>query len=338
MAAEDRPARRKVTLMDVASRAGVSKMTASRVFAHPEAVRPETRARVAAAAQALGYRPNLLARGLTTRNAGLVVVLVPELRNAVYAEVVAGIQDSVQALGLQTMVTATGFDPEAEEAALRTLSGWNPAAFVLAGPERSAGTRAFLTGLPTPVIEVMELPERPIGYAVGFSHQDAGAAAADCLIDRGCRSLAAATANPQDTRASRRLAGFVARARARGHSAVHCCDSPAVSSFGLGGELAARILDEAPKTDGIFMANDILALGAMMHLRERGVAVPDEVAVIGFNDLALATLVPGGLSTIRSPRYDIGLRAGGLIGALLRDEEPERVQDTGFSLVRRATA
>lgn len=313
-------------------------MTASRVFANPEAVRPETRTRVERAAQALGYRPNLLARGLTTRSAGLVVVLVPELRNAVYAEVVAGIQDSVQALGLQTMVTATGFDPLTEEAALQNLSGWNPAAFVLAGPERSAGTAAFLATLPTPVIEVMELPRHPIGYAVGFSHHAAGAAAADCLIDRGCRHLATATANPQDTRASRRVDGFVARARARGHRRILCVDSAGASSFEQGAELAGRILDVAPGSDGIFVANDILALGAMMQLRDRGVRVPEDVALVGFNDLSLATLVPGGLTTIRSPRYEIGTRAGALIEALLRDETPPAVQDTGFTLIRRATA
>ncbi|WP_308917840.1 LacI family DNA-binding transcriptional regulator [Jannaschia sp. LMIT008] len=304
-----------VTLADVARAAGVSKMTVSRALSpdRSAALQPDTLARVRAAAGSLGYRPNLAARSLTARRSGIVAIVVPDLGNAVFAEIIAGIQAGLKDTGRETIVARTGFDPAAECDTVRHLSGWNPDAFVLAGPSRTDAVRALVRDLGIPTVEVMDLPPDPIDMAVGFPHAEAGALAAEHLHARGYRRPATLSCNAADTRAARRIEGFRARATGLGLAPPVDLFDPAEPSFGLGRALCARLRARAPAVDCVFAANDLLAVGAVLHCQDAGVAVPGALAVCGFNDLPIAAEIGGGLTTVHSPRRAIGRETAALL-------------------------
>lgn len=324
----------RATLADVAARAGVSKMTASRALSKTSraVLRPETRARVLAAAKELGYERNPLAGGLTGAATGIVAILVPDLANAVFADLISGIQEGLAADDVQTIVARTGFEPESELDAIRRLLRWNPDAIVLAGPRRAPGTAELLRKRGTRCVEAMDLPAQPIDMAAGFHHSEAGRMAADHLLDIGTRRPAVITANPADTRARARVDAFAARIAERLGRDTARFESDAASSIGLGRSLCRHLL-AAGGHDAVFTANDLLAAGAYIECRARGVDVPAELAICGFNDLPLAADLFDGITTIHSPRREIGLR----VAELIRDPRPEAVVTLHCSLLKRGT-
>lgn len=324
-----------VTLADVAARAGVSKMSASRALRPGPlvALRRETRDRILHAADELGYARNPLAGGLTGARTGIIAILVPDLANAVFADLIAGIQEGLADTEVQTIIARTGFAPEDELVAIRRLLPWQPDALVLAGPARASGTAELLRARGVACVEAMDLPLKPIDMAVGFQHSDAGEMAADHLLDRGCCRLAILTSNPADIRAIARIEAFAARVAARGGMVPARFDSADPANIAIGRTLAARMLD-GDEYDGVFAANDLLAAGTYMECMARGIIVPARLAICGFNDLPLAADLFDGITTIRSPRREIG-RA---VADLIRNPSPGAVLRVDCHLLQRGTS
>jgi len=170
---------------------------------------------------------------------------------------------------------------------------------------------------------------------VGFSQQQAGAAAARHLLGRGRRRLAYVSAQ-LDPRVIQRGTGFRSALEEEGlYDETLQMASPLPSSIGLGGELFARLLAEHPDVDGVFFCNDDLAQGATLEALRRGIKIPEQVSLIGFNDLpASAHMVPR-LTSIRTPREQVGQRAAQLLLGLLDGNVQEAQVDLGFELVVR---
>ena len=328
-----------ITLADVAKRAGVSRMTASRALSEARrgALRPETLARVRKAASDLGYAPNLAARSLTARRSGIVAILVPDLGNAVFADIIAGIQDGLAETDVQTIVARTGFSPEPEFEAVRHLAGWNPDAFVLAGPVRAPETAAFLKTRAIRTVEVMDLPADPIDMAVGFPHAEAGALAAEHLHARGHRRPATLASNEADLRARVRLTGFRERAVELGMAPPVPLAEDGEASFAVGKRLCGRLLASGETVDCAFAANDLIGVGAYIHCLEAGLAVPGQLAICGFNDLPISSALFGGLTTVHSPRRAIGLATAGLLADLRRGLPVAAITRLACHVVGRAT-
>lgn len=297
------------------------------------ALRRETRDRILHAAEEMGYARNPLAGGLTGARTGIVAILVPDLANAVFADLIAGIQEGLVDTDVQTIVARTGFAPEDELVAIRRLLPWQPDALVLAGPARASGTAELLRSRGVACVEAMDLPARPIDMAVGFRHSEAGVLAADHLLDRGCRSLAVLTANSADIRATARVDAFAARIFASEGLVTMRFESVEPACIAIGRTLAARMLDTA-EYDGVFAANDLLAGGAYMECMARGVVVPGHLAICGFNDLPLAADLFDGITTIRSPRREIGLA----VADLIRNPSPGELLRVDCHLVQRGTS
>ena len=328
-----------ITLADVAERAGVSRMTVSRALSDTwrGALRPETLARVRKAASDLGYGPNLAARSLTARRSGIVAILVPDLGNAVFADIIAGIQEGLAPTDVQTIVARTGFAPEPELEAVRHLAGWNPDAFVLAGPARARETAAFLKDRAIRTVEVMDLPADPIDMAVGFPHAEAGALAAEHLHAQGHRRPATLASNDADLRSRMRVTGFRERAVELGMAPPVSLAEDSEASFDVGKRLCARLLGSGEAVDCAFAANDLIGVGTYIHCLEVGVPVPGRLAICGFNDLPISSAFFGGLTTVHSPRREIGMATAGLLVGL-RDGAPvAAVTRLACHVVRRAT-
>ncbi|MBV1811940.1 LacI family DNA-binding transcriptional regulator [Pseudomonas viridiflava] len=326
------------TLNEVARLAAVSPITASRALRGVTTVAPELVEKVRAAAQSLGYVANPAARALASSRSQTVVVLVPSLSNQLFIETLEAIQDVLRPRGLDVVIGNYHYSPEEEEKLLRNHLVNRPRGILLTGFDRTPASHQMLEASGIPCVHMMELDARQGAYSVGFSQEQAGAQAALHLLGRG-RTRLAYMAAQLDTRVLQRGAGFRQVLEDAGlFDADLQVTTPLPSSIGLGGELFARLLDEHPDVDGIFFCNDDLAQGASLEALRLGVAVPQRVSLVGFNDLpGSAHMVPR-LTSIRTPRQEVGQRAAQLLLGLLDGVPQQAKVDLGFELVVRESS
>ncbi|MBL8303710.1 MAG: LacI family DNA-binding transcriptional regulator, partial [Ideonella sp.] len=205
----------RVTLADVAGVAGVSPITVSRALRGERAVDPELVARVKAAADRLGYVPDPAARALASRHSTHVALLIPMLSNALFVDLLEGVQRTLRAAGYQTLIGVTHYDAGEEEQLLREQLQHRPAGLLVTGLERSGGTRALIQSSGVPCVHLMDTSTLPGVYCVGFSQADAAAALTRHLLARGRRRIAFAAAQ-LDPRTLQRLEGWRREMQAAG--------------------------------------------------------------------------------------------------------------------------
>ncbi len=296
------------TLDDVARVAGVSRATVSRVVNGKRRVAPELQEAVRAAIATVGYVPNLAARSLVTRRTGSVIVVVSgaehETAGAVdfadpfFGRVVGGMLRSLRPRDVDPVLMLAETDADRARV-LSALRNGNADGALLVSTHSDDPLPALMVEAGVPAVRFARPPSPlPISY-VDLANSDGGRLAADHLVERGRRHVAAIS-GPLDVPAARdRLAGFEDAMARHGHAFV-----PArAGNFTYASGVAAmhELLDSEPELDAVFAGNDLMALGAIAALHERGRSVPDQVAVVGFDDTALATLARPGLTTVRQP-------------------------------------
>jgi len=326
----------RVTLNDVALAAGVSPITVSRALRGERAVDPALVARVQAAAQRLGYVPDPAARALASRHGTHVAVLIPLLSNALFVDVLEAVQRTLRPAGYQTLIGITHYDASEEEQLLREQLLHRPAGVMVTGLERAQATRQLIAQSGVPCVHLMETASAPGVYSVGFSQADAGAAMTRHLLERGRRRIAFAAAQ-LDARTMQRMDGWRREMTAAGlHDARLEWLNPAASSIALGARMFEQIMAVKPAVDAVFFCNDDLAQGALLAATKLRVAVPRRVAIAGFNDLTGSDQMMPALTTVRTPRAEIGTAAARMLLALMRGEPVgERSVDLGYELVVR---
>ncbi len=339
MSSRRRRSLERATLSDVARSAGCSLMSASRALSQPERVSDALRERVMAAVKALGYVPHTAARHLASARSNLVAVIIPSLSNAVFVDTVEAIQRVLMPAGYELMIGVSHYRPDEDERLLRAYLAHQPAGLLVTGFERSDAAREVLGSYSSPIVTLMELSDAEEEYCVGFSQFEAGAAMTRKLLERGYRNIAFAAAQ-LDPRTLQRAEGYrsVMREATRYDPALELL-TPQVSSIGLGAELLDRLLAQHPEIDAVFFNNDDLALGALFRARQLQLAVPQRLAVAGFNDLPAAAWMNPALTTVRTIRGEIGTLAGQMLLSLMRgDAPPQRRIDVGFEVVMRDSA
>jgi LacI family gluconate utilization system Gnt-I transcriptional repressor len=329
-------ARRRITLADVAREVGVSTMTASRAISRPELVTPELRAQIEKAIEALGYVPNRAARSLASARSHVIAVLIPSLSNAVFTDVLAGIQDAVDAEGYQVLIGNTRYSDAEEEKLVNIHLQSNPDGVILTGLTQSEKVRQMLAASRVPTVSMMDLSDDPQRYSVGLSQFDAGATITRHLLERGYRRIGF-IASQLDERTQKRAEGYRHALREAGlYDPQREILVPDPSTIALGAELVGRLLAVAPDCDAVFCCNDDLAYGAIFQCQRRGIAIPRKLAVCGFNDLPASAWMNPSVTTIATPRYRIGYEAASLLKRLIQGEEPERRRiDLGYTLMAR---
>ncbi|TXD71054.1 substrate-binding domain-containing protein, partial [Mitsuaria sp. TWR114] len=261
-------------------------------------------------------------------------VLIPLLSNALFVDLLDAAQRTLLAAGYQSLIGVTHYHPEEEEALLRTYLMNRPAGLLVTGFDRTDAARALIHGSGVPCVHVMENRGEPGLYSVGFSQQAAGHAMTAELMRRGYRRIAFAAAQ-LDPRTLQRAQGYREALGAAHDPTLEFMDA-APSSFALGAAMFERVLQAVPDVDAIFFNNDDLAQGALLQALRLGIRVPERVAVAGFNDLTGGGQMLPPLSTVRTPRGEIGLEAARMLVALMRNEAvPEPCLDLGFELVLR---
>jgi LacI family gluconate utilization system Gnt-I transcriptional repressor len=239
--------------------------------------------------------------------------------------------------GYQLMLGQSGYAESREDALLEAIIGRRPDGIVLTGILHSTEGRRRLLAAGIPVVETWDLTPTPLDMLVGFSHAEVGRAVVDFLRARGRRRLAVVAGD--DERSRRRHQAFCDAARAAGLPEVPLIYVPAPTTLGSGRRALAELLAGTPGIDAVFCSSDLLALGVMIEAQARGVAVPQQLAVVGFGDLEFAADLHPALSTVRIDSAAIGRQAAHFIVERAEGRAvPERVVDIGFSIVERASA
>jgi LacI family gluconate utilization system Gnt-I transcriptional repressor len=343
MSKEGTPARRTrrgsgaVTLHDVAKLAGVAPITASRALNTPAQVSAEVRKRVADAVGRTGYVRNGLAGGLASTRSRLVAAVVPTISGPVFLQTVQSLTEALAERGYQLMLGQSGYVDSREDALLEAIIGRRPDGIVLTGIMHSPEGRKRLLAAGIPVVETWDLTPTPLDMLVGFSHVEVGRAVVHFLHARGHRRLAVVAGD--DERSKRRHQAFRDAARAAGLREVPVIYVPAPTTLKSGRSALAGLLQASPDIDAVFCSSDLLALGVMTEAQARGLAVPQQLAVVGFGDLEFAADLHPALTTVRIDGKAIGRQAAQFIvdRAEGRQAGP-RVVDIGFSIVERASA
>ena len=328
-----------MTLSDVARAAGVSPSTVSRALRGERSVDPALIERVTAMSSLLGYVPDPAARALASQRSDHVAILIPLLSNALFVDLLDAAQTTLRGAGYQTLMGVTHYDAREEEQLLREQLLHRPAGLLVTGLDHNHATRKLMDSSQVPCVHLMDLPssdslEAP--YCVGFRQTDAGAAMTRHLLSRGYRRIAFAAAQ-LDPRVMQRLYGWRSALQEAGvYEATLEWLNPAPSSLALGGQLFEQIMQQRPAVDAIFFCNDDLAQGALMAAMRLGISVPEQVAIAGFNDLTGSDQMLPTLTTVRTPRAQIGRASAQMLLSLMRGEEPEEAQlDLGFEIIQR---
>lgn len=321
------------TMDDVAVEAGVSQMTVSRVMRGTGQTSSDVRKRVQEAARRLGYVPNRLATSLRDETTPLIAVVLPTLGNRVFSEVLNGITATLSGRGLQPVFGVTEYSEDTEEELVRDLLSWRPQGIILPGLEHSDATRAAIRAAGVRVAEVMDIDGDPISIAFGLSQYAAGQATARHMLAKGYRSFGYIGSQAgRDFRAVKRFLGFRDTVREAGAQIGIELVSDAASSMIEGRSATASMLSVKDRPRAIYYSNDDLAAGGIMHCLSSGLSMPDDVALAGFNGLPFLEALPIRLTTVETPRLEMGVRAAQY---LIGDNPPQDTPrvDLGFKLV-----
>ena len=305
---------RPLTLRDVSEASGVSEMTVSRVLRNRGDVSEATRQKVLHAAKTLGYVPNKIAGALASQRVNLVAVIVPSLTNLVFPEVLGGITAVLDETPLQPVFGVTNYEPEREEKVLYEMLSWRPSGVIIAGVEHTEATRAMLKNAGIPIVEIMDSDGTSVDALVGISHRRAGRQMADAIVKAGYTRIAfLGTKMPLDHRARKRFEGFTEALAKEGLEAVDQEFYEGGSGLVTGREMTERVLNRTEEIDFLYYSNDMIAAGGLLYCIEKGIDVPKEIGLAGFNGLRLLDGLPKKLATMDACRADIGREAAKII-------------------------
>jgi LacI family transcriptional regulator len=293
-------------MADVAREAGVSSMTVSRVINRKGEVSEDTRQRVEAVIERLGYRPSGIARGLATQRTGTLGLVIPDVANPFFADVARGVEHGAYAEGYNVFLCNTEEDPERELAVLKSLEEKRVDGLVLCSSRLDEGElRAVVSRHPKVVLVNRRLEGDSVG-SVLVDDATGGKLATHLLLEAGHQAIGYLGGPPVSHSGRQRAIGYQVALGDAGVSSDpawvrHC--RPMVAG---GQEVARELLINQPEISALFCYNDLVAVGALQACGELGRRVPDDVAVVGYDDIPLAALVTPALTTCRVPRYELG--------------------------------
>lgn len=323
---------------EVARLAGVAPITVSRALNKPETVSERTRAAVWDAVERTGYVPNRVAGDLASNSTRMIGVVLPSISNPIFAGRVQGLTDTLTEAGYQLLLAVSDGNVEREERHVLALLGHRVAGLNLSGTTHSNRTRSLLARAEVPIVETASVNATAIDMLVGYSEDGAAYAMVAHLAERGYRTVAFLSAPLLDSdRLQARLAGYERGVREFGLERTAGLIAESEGTGPASGAIAfADLLGRHPDLDAVFCTSDMLAYGCLLEAQRRGISVPDELGVAGFEDLELSREWVPSLTTVRVRSYELGACAARMLLNRIqgRAEEP-RIADLGFELARR---
>lgn len=299
---------KKLTMQDIADLAGVSKATVSRCIHSPHLVRPEKRQRIREIIESHHYVYDAIAGDLSRKRSSVIGLIIPTIKSSIFASSTHGIQEYARQNGFSVLIGNSNYDPESEAALLKLFQQRRVAGLILTGI--TTGVKDLLGelgrgGIPC-VVTWETVDNDSISYA-GFDNFKAAFTMTEYLIRLQHRRIGLIIGPYSRVgRVRLRLEGYRAALEAHGIA----FDQSLVMERGYtlmeGKEAMARLLSKPLRPTAVFAASDVLAMGALAAARERGIKVPEDVSVAGFDDIDFAAYCIPALTTIRVPAYEMG--------------------------------
>ncbi|HTJ68316.1 MAG TPA: LacI family DNA-binding transcriptional regulator [Actinospica sp.] len=335
------PGRGPATLRDIASVVGVSPSAVSMALADHPRIGRETKEAVRAAARELGYVANSAGRALRSGGSTSIAVVVPNTAQHVFGHpyfmhLLVGVTAAANAHDVAVLIStnpASDHDPAAYDRILRSRAA---AGAIIASAAINDPNVSRMVDGGLPVVLIGRYPHLPHAVSVGMD-DIAGAAAATrhLIVDHGLRRIGHISGPLEHQTALDRYQGF---RDAIAESPEPCAQALAVGDFGeeAGRACAAQLLESMPGLEAIFAANDEMAYGALLELRSRGLRVPEDVALVGYDDFGVSRLTTPAISTIRVPAEELGRQAAErLFGLIWGTDEPVTHENVPIELVTR---
>ena len=315
-----------IKISEVAKAAGVSTATVSRALSNPEAVKPSTRERVLQAVEELDYRPNALARQLRTQETKTVVVIVPNLSNTLFTEAICGIEAEAEKHGFQVLAADVRNQKNVERYYLnavreRQIDGIISMSAAIAQKILKEVAAEYPLVMAFQSFEDKRIP------SVSIDNLAASRAVTTHLIRLGRRRIAHITGAAPLTVYKERLEGYMSTLAEHGLAADPDWIRRGEATVQGGYEQAEALLAPGVRPDAVFCAGDTMAMGAIKALKKHGLRVPEDVAVVGFDDIEQAAFWDPALTTIRQPKQQIGETAFRKLYALIRKERLSSARD-----------
>ena len=312
-------------IKDVAKSAGVSVATASRVVRGLDNVSPKKRKLVKDAVKALNYEPHAIARQLRQKETRSIIVIIPNIRNTFFLEIIKGIEESAFLNGYQVFLVDMQNDAKIEEFYFRSLL-----------QRQTDGIISLSTNIGLRLVEEVSFAypvviacQHIIDYDLPNITIDNIAASKKImqhLIDQGHRSIGHLTAQPNNLLYRERFTGYCQALADNGIPIDLELVKYGESSFQSGYEQMCELIAQRKQINAVFAAGDIIAVGAMRALSEKGLRVPQDCAVVGFDDIELASVCSPTLTTIRQPKHKMGFMAMEMLCKLIAGNELENRQ------------
>lgn len=289
---------RRVTSTEVARLAGVSQSTVSRVFSANNMVADATTAKVMQAAQVLGYQPNAIARSLITRRTEMIGIVMAEITSPFYPYVLEKFTQRLHEWGKRVLLFSTGPDNDVDEA-LQDVLKYQVDGLIIANATMSSSIVDACVRRGTPLMLFNRYVRGAKASAVSCDNVAGGQLVADMLLQAGHQRIAYIAGRQNTSTNVDRERGFRDRLRERGYGDVP--REQGQYTYQSGYDAAKRLLRRSDPPDGIFCANDITALGAIDAARDLGIEIPDQLSIIGFDDIPAASWTAYQLTTVRQP-------------------------------------
>jgi len=325
----------RITLHDIATLAGVTKMTVSRYLRTPEKVKAETAERIASVIAEVGYQPDADNPVIASHSLPRIGVLIPSFHNQIFADLLAGIESVTSVQGYQTLVVNYDYDKKREEEQIAAVLAFNVKALLLTETSHSVRAEKYLNAAAIPVAEVMGLTQTPGRINVGFDNTRAGFDMTNMLIASGKKRIIY-FGSMSDVRDEQRYAGYC-EAMAAAYFAPGRIVPNKVSSVAIGTGMMTLARQMYPDMDGILCTNDDLAVGVLQECRAAGILVPQQLAIAGFHGLEIGQVTTPKLATVITPRFDMGKIAAEILIRKIQQQPTIEQVDLHYRLSMGAT-
>lgn len=313
---------KRITSHEVAHKAGVSQSTVSRAFSGDERLSKATRERVLKIARDLGYHPNAIARSLITQRTQIIGIVASYMSNPFFPVVLQAFTQRLHDLGWKVLLFTAGTSEDVDEL-LPEVMAYQVDGLIIVTASLSSKMTGEVLKRGTPVVLFNRYSPGSGASAVVCANYEGGRMVADTLLDAGHKLLAYITGRPDTSTNVDRQRGFLERLAERGYKS--CKVEPGNFTYQGGFDGASRLLQSAKRPDAIFCANDITALGALDAARKLSIKVPDELSVIGFDDISMAQWAAYELTTVRQPIEEMIEASVGLLLQRVEDMTLESV-------------
>ncbi|PKM54829.1 MAG: LacI family transcriptional regulator [Firmicutes bacterium HGW-Firmicutes-5] len=301
----------KVTIKHIAELAGVSIATVSKVINHKdEKITHQTRDRVLEVIKEQGYIPNRVASSMVTKRTKTLGLMIPDITNPFFPELARGVEDGANEMGYTLILCNSDNDLQKEESYLEMLQEKMVDGIIFtASSRRTTMSSAFLK-LTIPVVSVdREIEGLKLEGKITVDNEKGAFEAVCYLLEKGYRKIYHISGPLLSKTAKDRYAGFIRAHKEKGIMPIedHLLEGNYTSTWGY--DYTKKLIEEQVDFDSLFCGNDLIALGAYKALHEKNIRIPEDIGIIGFDDIYMAEIVSPGLTTVRQPSYSMGYKA-----------------------------